>query len=236
MLRKKNKKNNNRNFFLILIIISISILTPFIIFKDNLFVITSGSMEPTLNVGDLVIRGDKDPKDIKADEEDGDILILRGAEYFYEEGFDPIFWGNLRGDIPIIHRAIDKKRINGKWYFKTKGDNNLVADGGYTFKNKSDDYDYIVIEYNDSKVIYICETEVLGIVVFVIPYIGYLHIFFPVIIASIIGFFILYLALKLFNYEIRIIKLTNKKLNNGTFEKNSRRNQKPNMIIKKNNN
>ena len=204
----KNSKSN-RNFYIKLTIILSLILLPFIIFKDRLFVITSQSMAPTLNVGDLVIRGNKAPEDIKVGEEDGDILILKGAEYFYEEGFDPIFWGNLDGDIPIIHRAIDKKKIGDKWYFKTKGDNNWVADGGYTFINKSDDYDYVVIEYNDSKVIYISETEILGIVIFVIPYIGYLHIFFPVILIIIIGILVFSLVLKHFNYEIKIIKVTN---------------------------
>lgn len=206
----KNSKSN-RNFYIKLTIILSLILLPFIIFKDRLFVITSQSMAPTLNVGDLVIRGNKAPEDIKVGEEDGDILILKGAEFFYEEGFDPIFWGNLDGDIPIIHRAIDKKKIGDKWYFKTKGDNNWVADGGYTFINKSDDYDYIVIEYNDSKVIYISETEILGIVIFVIPYIGYLHIFFPVILIIIIGILVFSLVLKHFNYEIKIIKVTKRK-------------------------
>lgn len=211
MLIVSNIKNSksNRNFYIKLTIILSLILLPFIIFKDRLFVITSQSMAPTLNVGDLVIRGNKAPEDIKVGEEDGDILILKGAEFFYEEGFDPIFWGNLDGDIPIIHRAIDKKKIGDKWYFKTKGDNNWVADGGYTFINKSDDYDYIVIEYNDSKVIYISETEILGIVIFVIPYIGYLHIFFPVILIIIIGILVFSLVLKHFNYEIKIIKITN---------------------------
>ena len=209
VLNIKNSKSN-RNFYIKLTIILSLILLPFIIFKDRLFVITSQSMAPTLNVGDLVIRGNKAPEDIKVGEEDGDILILKGAEFFYEEGFDPIFWGNLDGDIPIIHRAIDKKKIGDKWYFKTKGDNNWVADGGYTFINKSDDYDYIVIEYNDSKVIYISETEILGIVIFVIPYIGYLHIFFPVILIIIIGILVFSLVLKHFNYKIKIIKVTRK--------------------------
>lgn len=200
---------DTRRFYLKLAIIQFLILFPFIVFSDRLYVITSQSMAPTLNVGDFVVRGDKDAEDIKADEEDGDIVILRGATYFYENGFDPIFWGNLDGDIPIIHRAIDKKKIDGKWYFKTKGDNNMVADGGYTFKNKSKDYDYIVIEYNDSEVIYICETEVLGIVIFVIPYLGYLNIYFPVIFVILTSILVLNLILKLLNYEIKVIKRSN---------------------------
>lgn len=206
-MSRKKKKINNRKFFILLSISLILLLLPFIIFKDRLFVITSRSMEPTLNVGDLVIRGDKDPEDIKVGEEDGDILILRGPDYFYEKGFDPIFWGNLEEGTPIIHRAIDKKKIGDKWYFKTKGDNNLVADGGYRFINKTDEYDYVVIEYNSSEVIYISETEILGVVIFKIPYVGYIKLYFPLIFAFLIGILMFYLLIKLFNYEIKIMKV-----------------------------
>jgi len=198
-------------FYLILITILILILLPFIFFKDRMFVITSQSMSPTLKVGDLVIRGDKEYKDIIADEEKGDILILRGPNYFYEQGFDPIFWGNLEEDTPIIHRAIDKKKVGDKWYFKTKGDNNLVADGGYQFINKTEDYDYIVIKYNSSEVIYISEKEILGIVIFKIPYVGYIKIYFYFIFGLLIGIIIFYILLKLLNYEIKIIKIEHKR-------------------------
>ena len=206
-MSRKKKNINNRKFFILLSISLILLLLPFIIFKDRLFVITSRSMEPTLNVGDLVIRGDKDPEDIKVGEEDGDILILRGPDYFYEKGFDPIFWGNLEEGTPIIHRAIDNKKIGDKWYFKTKGDNNLVADGGYRFINETDEYDYVVIEYNSSEVIYISETEILGVVIFKIPYVGYIKLYFPLIFAFLIGILMFYLLIKLFNYEIKIMKV-----------------------------
>ncbi|TFG08746.1 MAG: signal peptidase I [Promethearchaeota archaeon] len=209
MARKRVNKKDKRQytFFALLFISLFFMILPFIIFRERMYVITSNSMSPTLNVGDLVIKGDKKPEDIKAGEEDGDILILKGPEYFYDKGFDPIFWGNLEEDTPIIHRAIDKKKIDDKWYFKTKGDNNLVADGGYKFINKSKDYDYIVIEYNDSDVIYISETEVLGIVIFTIPYIGYIKIFFPLIFVTLIGLTIFYIVLKTFNYKIEIVKV-----------------------------
>ncbi|MHA1526479.1 MAG: signal peptidase I [Promethearchaeota archaeon] len=217
-MSKSIRSRDTRRFYLKLAFIQFLILFPFIIFSDRLYVISSQSMAPTLNVGDLVVRGDKDAEDIKADEEDGDIVILRGATYFYEKGFDPIFWGNLDGDVPIIHRAIDKKKIDGKWYFKTKGDNNMVADGGYTFKNKSKDYDYIVIEYNDSEVIYICETEVLGIVIFIIPYLGYLNLYFPVIFVILISIIASNLILKLLDYEITVIKRSNNDLVRASFK------------------
>lgn len=207
MYHVKNSKNNRKIYFEFSIILLL-ILMPFIIFQDRLYVITSQSMAPTINTGDLIIRGDKEPEDIKVGEEEGDILILRGPEYFYKKGFDPVFWGNLK-DVPIIHRAIEKVKIGNKWYFKTKGDNNLVADGGYKFINKTDDYDYFVIEYNDSNVIYISETEVLGIVLIIIPYVGYLSIFFPLVLVLVIGIFLFYLILKILKYEIKIVKVTN---------------------------
>jgi len=198
-------QNKNFRFYFKFSILIFLILLPFIIFRDDLYVITTNSMEPTLNVGDLVIKGYKSPEDIKADEEEGDILILKGPEYFYKKGFDPIFWGNLK-KTPIIHRAVDKKKIDGLWYFKTKGDNNLVADGGYRFINKTEDYKYMIVEYNDSNIIYICESEILGIVIFKIPYVGYLSILFPVILILIICIVIFYFILKIFKYEIKIVK------------------------------
>jgi len=167
-------------------------------------------MAPTLNIGDLVISGDKLPEDINVGEEDGDILIFE-AKYFYEEGFDPDFWGGLDEDTPIIHRAIARKEINGDWYFKTRGDNNHVADGGYKFVNKSENYAYIIVEYNDSNVIYISERAIVGIVIQVIPYVGYVKIFFHVIVAIFIIIIIFYLFLKLNKYEIKIFKISEKK-------------------------
>ena len=208
----KTYLKDNGKFYFKLTSILLLILAPFIIFNDRLYVITSPSMAPTLNIGDLVIRGDKLPEDINVGEEDGDILIFK-AKYFYEEGFDPDFWGDLDEDTPIIHRAIDRKKINGDWYFKTRGDNNHVADGGYKFVNKSEDYDYIIVEYNDSNVIYISERAIDGIVILVIPYVGYVKIFFHVILAIFIIIIILYLFLKLNKYEIKILKISEKKEN-----------------------
>ncbi|MHA1294888.1 MAG: signal peptidase I [Promethearchaeota archaeon] len=195
----------NKRFFLKLLIVLIVILIPFMIFKDSIYIITSPSMTPTLNIGDVVIKCEKDPEDIKVGEKKGDILIIKGPQYFYDHGFDPIFWNYLENNTPIIHRAIDKKQINGIWYFLTKGDNNLVPDGGYRIINISENY--ILIEYNRSKVIYISETEILGVVIFKIPLIGYLNIFFPIILTLILIIFSCYAIFKKLGYEIRIIKI-----------------------------
>jgi len=75
----------------------------------------SGSMEPTLKIGDLlIIRGGLKAEDIHASPKDGDIIIFRNPS-------DP-------NDLPIVHRAIKKIQKNGKWYFITKGDNNPFDD------------------------------------------------------------------------------------------------------------
>jgi len=75
----------------------------------------SGSMEPTLKIGDLlIIRGGLKAEDIHANPKDGDIII------FYSPN-DP-------NGLPIVHRAIEKIQKDGKWYFVTKGDNNPYDD------------------------------------------------------------------------------------------------------------
>jgi signal peptidase len=66
--------------------------------------VASGSMLPTLNIGDLIIVQKIDPSDVNADSINGDILVYKS--------------GNNR----IVHRAISKKYENGEWYITTRGD------------------------------------------------------------------------------------------------------------------
>ncbi len=76
--------------------------------------VASGSMEPVLYRGDLIIvQGVVNASDIKAGyldaEEPGDIII------FHE-------WTYHDGDL-IVHRAVQKiPQADGSFYFKTKGD------------------------------------------------------------------------------------------------------------------
>lgn len=73
--------------------------------------VASGSMLPTLNIGDLIIVQKIDPSQINADPVNGDILV---------------YW---RGDELIVHRAIDKKyEGNGIWEITTRGDNTFTND------------------------------------------------------------------------------------------------------------
>jgi len=76
----------------------------------------SGSMEPTLQVGDLlIVRGGLNGNDIVAGPKPvGDIIIFMKP-------------GNP-DDRPIVHRAIRKFQEGGVWYFITKGDANAFDD------------------------------------------------------------------------------------------------------------
>ena len=138
--------------------------------QQNFFKITSNSMYPTLKIGDVVILGSKGPEDIKVGIDDGDILILKGPQYFYNKGPDKLIFGNLPNDVPIIHRAIDKKKKKSKWFFKTKGDNSWFPDGSLFITERTEDY--ISGEFSLSNTVYIPESEILGVVLKIIPTTG----------------------------------------------------------------
>jgi len=162
-------------------------------------------MKPTLNIGDLIIKQDKDPVAIRAHEKYGDILVLKGPQYFYSKGLSPLFWSNLPTNSIIVHRAIDKKIINNTYYFLTKGDYNLFPDGAYNVLNFS--INNILVEINITQGIYVPQTEILGVVAFKIPFIGYLNIYFiPILIIALFILFI-YFLLKILKYRIKIEKV-----------------------------
>ncbi|MEM1589051.1 MAG: signal peptidase I [Candidatus Bathyarchaeia archaeon] len=74
--------------------------------------VASGSMLPTLNIGDLIIVQKVNPTEISADPNGltGDILVYR------------------RGDELIVHRAVKIENRNGIYYIITRGDNSGVND------------------------------------------------------------------------------------------------------------
>lgn len=167
-------------------------------------------MEPSLKIGDLVIKSEKNPEEIVADDNNGDILIIKGPDYFYSKGFNPLFWNYLKNNTAIIHRAIDKKFINNSWFFLTKGDNNRAPDGAYEIINETNES--IIIQINYTSGIYIPATEILGIVNIKIPFIGYLKLYFVHICITVIITMIIMSILRIFRYKIKIEKdLENKK-------------------------
>ena len=80
--------------------------------ENPLLAVSSGSMRPTLQVGDLILvqGGLNASKITAAPKPEGDILVFRMSNKL------------------IVHRAIDKENRNGTWYFQTKGDNNSAPD------------------------------------------------------------------------------------------------------------
>lgn len=105
-----------------------------------LLAVASGSMEPTLNEGDLIIvQGGLDATAIVAEEGTGDVIV------FHKPG-DP--------NELIVHRAVRKWQDGDLWKFETKGDHNTHADYWTVF-----------------------ETDIVGKVVWVVPYIGNIPLF-----------------------------------------------------------
>ena len=75
------------------------------LFGKKSFIIVSGSMIPTINIGDVVILTENDNPNVY------DIIGFRD-----------------NSSTVIVHRVIDKKEIDEQIMFQTKGDNNNVAD------------------------------------------------------------------------------------------------------------
>ena len=110
----------------------------------------SESMEPTLKVGDLlVIQGGLNPEDINAEPNTGDIIVFRKP-------------GNP--DELVVHRAINRIKKDGRYYFITKGDNNAYPDNWE-----------------------VPEDRIIGKVVWVIPMLGYVKIYFGTPIGMSVG-------------------------------------------------
>jgi signal peptidase I len=80
-----------------------------------LLAVASGSMTPTLNVGDLIlVQGISNACEVNAAPyPKGDIIV------FHKPG--------LKNEL-IVHRAVSKVENNGIWYFQTKGDDNTSYD------------------------------------------------------------------------------------------------------------
>ena len=130
----RNRRNRTNKIKKILTIAVYILLVPLLIYNLSLifqsvinpnetpsflgiktYVIVSGSMEPELNIGDIVVV-----KDIKENElQNGDIISFR------------------EGQSVVTHRIIDIKTLDNEIQFTTKGDNNNSAD------NKSINIDVI---------------------------------------------------------------------------------------------
>jgi signal peptidase len=119
------------------ILMLIAVVVPFVVFAvpgvagaGESYVVLSGSMEPTISTGDVVLVDDVDPADV---EERDVITYLRDG-----------------ADTPTTHRVVGINEEEGELSFVTKGDANEDPDAAP-----------------------VAASEVMGRVVFTIPYIGY---------------------------------------------------------------
>ena len=86
-------------------------------YGDLVFKMDLGSMEPTVNIGDVVVvKNTTDVSQINVGAY-GDIIV------FYQ----PKVTENST-DVVIVHRAINRVIHNGLTYFRTKGDSNTTSD------------------------------------------------------------------------------------------------------------
>ncbi len=156
----------------ILVIIGILLLVYFIYAKIiaksagavpvvSLYTIVSPSMEPNINVYDIIFDLKvNDPSKIKV----GDVITFTSTS-------------NISKGKIVTHRVMAIKKINGKYEYVTKGDNNLSADSD-TAK----------------------ESNLIGKTIFKIPKLGYIQLF----ILSRLGWIILILlpAIGIIGYDI----------------------------------
>jgi signal peptidase I len=114
-----------------------------------LLAVASGSMRPTLNVGDLiVVQGLLNADEVHtAAAPNGSIIVFHRPS-------DP---SEL-----IVHRAINSIEDHGTWYFQTKGDNNNSPD-------------YWIGTYTKSG--WISQSLLVGKVVGVVPWVGNVPLF-----------------------------------------------------------
>lgn len=119
-----------------------------------LVVVTSGSMEPTIFRGDLLVIGGKDSVDIVV----GDHLNKSGDIILYNA--EGLGWDSRSSNEPIVHRCVGRELgSDGKYYFIAQGDN-LVT-------NTRPDTD------DGGNIIRIPEDHILGVVKSIIPKIGF---------------------------------------------------------------
>lgn len=153
--REGKRLKNKKRIIIAVVTISIAFFGSFFLFfilqvslntQTPVVVVESGSMEPEIYRGDLLIVKGVPAADIRngtAEAMNGDIIV------FNAQGV----WSDPPAE-PIVHRVVDKKFEDGIWQFKTKGDANLIVDEGW-----------------------VPEGNIYGVVIFRIPWIGWVKIF-----------------------------------------------------------
>lgn len=107
----------------------------------------------TLHIGDLIIVQGVNPADLSADYPDSDIIVFRKP-------------GNP--DELIVHRIVTKNVVDGKLYFRTKGDGNGISRWPDIPQPS---------EYDPWGVSGVSEDDVVGKVVMRVPWVGHIVLF-----------------------------------------------------------
>ncbi|MCW4005795.1 MAG: hypothetical protein NWF04_04260 [Candidatus Bathyarchaeota archaeon] len=121
----------------------------------------------TLHIGDLIIIQGVDPKDLKVDYPDSDVIVFQRPD---RPENDPY--------AKIVHRITESVEVNGTLYFYTKGDGNpryswpVVSDPAYYDNWRSSPTDS-TSTYNGA----VSEDYIYGKVILRIPWVGHLAIF-----------------------------------------------------------
>ena len=121
--------------------------------------VESGSMIPTLRVGDIIsVRGGLNFSEVEfGPNPDGDILVFKNPYGTMKR----VYWFFKAPEL-IVHRAVDKKYEDGMWYFRTQGDKNPSRD---SWPDKGGGVGWVP------------ETLVIGKVVGRIPLLGHIPLF-----------------------------------------------------------
>ncbi len=119
MKKNQNSKINILGIIILIIFLPLLLVNTTLIVKSYMhpdqapdifgykpFIVLSGSMEPTIMTGDIVIIKECNAQDLKK----GDVIAFRS------------------GSSVITHRIIDIQKENGQKLFVTKGDNNNTED------------------------------------------------------------------------------------------------------------
>ena len=153
--KEEEKPKSNKKIIIAVVTIAIAFFGSFFAFfimqitlntETPIVVVESGSMEPVIYRGDLLIVRGIPASEIRngtEEDKDGDIIV------FDAHGV----WLNPPAE-PIVHRVINKTFEDGIWKFRTKGDANTLPDYGW-----------------------VPEDNIYGVVVFKIPWLGWIKIF-----------------------------------------------------------
>jgi len=158
--KSKNKKetSSKKAIVITVILIIVAISSSFLIYfilqvslntSTPIVVVTSPSMSPNINTGDLIFIRGIDPAFIRngtEEDKNGDVIL------FDAQGL----WIGAPS-IPVIHRVVNKRNNSGVWEFLTKGDANNYRDG-YPAEA------------------WVSEGKIFGVVVGMIPAIGWVKI------------------------------------------------------------